>query len=113
MIILAPASRSAARFGLSVLMLPNDDCSATPRSNALDNAPYDRFFHPSAPLPVALVNAGVASVGSCSSSATMSVAMVNGDAPARPLAEPRVRPYQRNTPLGASAKPLSATGTGT
>src|SRR5438445_1301913 len=77
-ISLPPRALNFDRSGSSVLMLANAACSATPRSCALANWSYDRFFQPSAPLPVALRKLGVARVEFCSSSATRSVAIVVG-----------------------------------
>src|SRR5207245_1745105 len=78
MIIFPPDLRNGRKFASSVLMCAKLACRMTPWSNAFANCAYDRFFQPLAPLPVALINDGVASVGSGVSSATMSVAIVNG-----------------------------------
>jgi hypothetical protein len=56
--------------------------------------PYVRFRQPFWPFDTALVNAGVAIAGFCSSSAVMSDEIENGLAPASPLLAPRVNPYQ-------------------
>src|SRR2546422_8280674 len=99
MIIFPPDLRNGCKFASSVLMCAKLDCRIRPWSYAFANCAYDRFFQPLAPLPVALTNDGVASVGSCISSATMSVAMLNGFVPARPpILEPRASPYQRWLP---------------
>src|SRR2546430_1752186 len=114
MIIFPPDLRNGRRFASSVLMCAKLDCSITPLSYAIANCAYGRFFQPLAPLPVALTNDGVASVGFCISSATMSVAIVNGPAPARPpMLEPRASPYQRWLPVPmCSDQALSTDGGG-
>src|SRR5712691_10333716 len=104
MIIFPPDLRNGRKFASSVLMCPKLDCRIRPWSYAFANCAYERFFQPLAPLPVALMNDGVASDGFCSSSATMSVAMLNGVAtpalpPPRPPKElPRASPYHRGLP---------------
>src|SRR5437773_2033582 len=103
MIIFPPDFRNGRKFASSVLMCAKLDCSVTPLSYAIANFAYGRLFQPLAPLPVALTNDGVASVGSGVSSATMSVAIVNGAGipvigllPASPLMLlPRASPYHR------------------
>src|SRR2546426_9138282 len=114
MIIFPPDLRNGRKFASSVLMCAKLDCSVTPLSYAIANFAYGRLFQPLAPLPVALTNDGVASVGSCISSATMSVAMLNGFVPARPpILEPRASPYQRWLPVPmCSEQALSADGGG-
>src|SRR5215510_11120177 len=78
---------------------------------------YDSASQPLAPLPVGFWNDGVASAGFWSSSATMSVAIVNGvgtpaiDPPSPPKLDPRVRPYQRWW-LSIGPQLLSTTGAG-
>src|SRR2546426_10888985 len=102
MIIFPPDLRNGRKFASSVLMCAKLDCSVTPLSYAIANFAYGRLFQPLAPLPVALTNDGVASVGSCISSATMSVEIVNGPGIAglvtmpparRPILLPRASPY--------------------
>src|SRR5437899_2436102 len=101
MIIFPPDLRKGRRFASSVLMCAKLGCRITPKSYASAICAYDRFFQPLAPLLVALTNDGVASDGFCSSSATMSVAMLNGVGtpallPPRPPKElPRASPYHR------------------
>src|SRR5678810_10421 len=92
--ILAPLFLTPERSGLSVLMLPKNGCSAMPCANASASWPYVRFRQPFWPFDTALVNAGVAIAGFCSSSAVMSDEIENGLAPASPLLAPRVNPYQ-------------------
>src|SRR2546426_959555 len=114
MIIFPPDLRNGRKFASSVLMWAKLDCRIRPWSYAFANCAYERFFQPLAPLPVALMNDGVASVGFCISSATMSVAMLNGFVPARPpILEPRASPYQRWLPVPmCSDQALSADGGG-
>src|SRR5712691_8478652 len=102
MIIFPPDLRNGRKFASSVLICAKLRCRSTPLSKASANCPYDRVFQPLAPLPVALMNDGVASFEFCISSATMSVAIVNGVGdpagvlPARPpILEPRASPYHR------------------
>src|SRR3954469_9006732 len=99
MIILPPDLRNGRRFASSGLICAKLDCSTRRWSAALASCVYVRFFQPLAPLPVALMNDGVASVGFCSSSATRSVEIVNGAGtpaalpPRPPKRAPRVSPY--------------------
>src|SRR5215470_720502 len=92
--ILAPLLRAIERSGLSVLMFPKDDCSATPWLKAEARSAYMSCLHLFVPLPVAFMKVGVAYVGSWSSNATMSVAIEKGLVPARPpVLLPRVSPH--------------------
>src|SRR6266566_3947381 len=75
MIIFPPDLRNGCKFASSVLMCPKLDCRIRPWSYAFANCAYERFFQPLAPLPVALMNDGVASIGFCSSSATRPIPM--------------------------------------
>src|SRR5215813_14847927 len=97
LMILAPLFRAIVRSGLSVLIFPKDDCSAMPWLKAEARSAYESCLHLFIPLPVAFIKVGVAYVGSCSSSATMSVAIEKGLAPARPPGPltlvPRVSPH--------------------
>src|SRR2546426_11479442 len=114
MSIFPPDLRNGRKFASSALMCPKLDCRIRPWSYAFANCAYDRLFQPLAPLPVALMNDGVASIGFCSSSATRSVAMVKGPGPPRPpKLLPRASPYQRWLPVPmCSDQALSADGGG-
>src|SRR5467141_2207884 len=120
MIIFPPDFWNGRKFASSVLMWAKLDCRIRPWSYAFANCAYERFFQPLAPLPVALMNDGVASVGFCSSSATRSVAIENGAGtpagvlpPKPPKLLPRASPYQRwlPTPM-CTDQALSADGGG-
>src|SRR5260221_4164972 len=100
MIIFPPDLRNGRKFASSVLICAKLDCRIRPWSYAFANCAYERFFQALAPLPVALMNDGVASVGFSNSSATRSVAMVKGPGPPRPpKLLPRPSPYQSRLPI--------------
>src|SRR6185503_8203438 len=118
--ILPPDALKRPRSGSSVLMCANGRCSSRPLSNAAPSWPYVRASQPLAPLPVGFWNDGVASVGFWFSSATMSVAIVNGagtpaavEPPSPPKFVPRVSPYQRWLLSSVWAQLLSTAGEGT
>src|SRR3989475_12753529 len=119
MIIFPPDLRKGRRFASSVLMYAKLGCRITLKSYAPAIWAYDSFFQRLAPLPVALTTDGVASDGFRSSSATMSVAMLNGVGtpallPPRPPKElPRASPYHRWLPTPTCTdQALSADGGG-
>src|SRR5262245_52311314 len=111
--IFPPSSLNRRRFGLAVLIRAKLGCSSTPSSYASASVAYGSAVQPLAPLPVALMNDGVASFGFCFSRATMSAAIVNGAAPAKAAMKvPRASPYQSWLPLILSDQLLSTTGGG-